>query len=155
MDSKLLSLGYYPFFFSDKLEMQLIAQGLTTDLSGSSLLENIFSYPSSRKQWSNTVQAFTFSIFTELAVKERKYLLPMLSAIHCPTVSEEIWWTIADLQLNIFYHISPLKTLFAVEKATCLTSQEIKQSISSVCIDCMIGLISLYQGPEWKFGPCS
>lgn len=58
--------------------------------------------------------------------EERNYLLPMLSVIHCPTVSEEILWTTVDLQLNIFYHITPLNTLFAVEKATHFTSQEIK-----------------------------
>lgn len=48
-----------------------------------------------------------------------------------PTLSEEIWQRVFDLQLNVFYHVSPLKTLFAMEKAICLTSQEIKQSIIS------------------------
>jgi len=61
----------------------------------------------------NIIQAFTFSIFTELVVEERKYLLPMLSVIHCPTVPEEILQTIVDIQINILYHITPLKSFFA------------------------------------------
>lgn len=129
MGSKLLSLSYYPFFSSDKLEMQLRAQGLTTDLSGSSLLENVCFYLSTQ------FKLLLFQYLLSLWLKKE--------SIYCPTVSEEIFQTILDLQLNIFYHISPLKILLAIEKATYFTSEEIKQPISSVCIDCMTGLISI------------
>lgn len=88
-----------------------------------------------------TAHASTFSILTELVVEERIYC-PCYQLFIALQHQRKSWGV---LQLNIFYHISLLKTLLAMKKATQFTSQEIKQWISGVYIDWLWLVWSLYK----------